>query len=65
MLSNDTTDWAGVPLPFRLDAIGMTGCLLGVDPLIFVTGVADASGAFSLSVPFATPADAVRSTGRE
>jgi hypothetical protein len=58
MLSHEATRWGGQPLPIKLDSAGMPGCVLGVDPLILVGGVANGSGAASLSLPFTLPADA-------
>jgi hypothetical protein len=59
MLAYQASTFAGAPLPIPLDGAGMPGCLLGVDPLLFVGGVADGSGAFSLSIPLALPAEAM------
>lgn len=46
--------WAGVPLPFDLGAIGMTGCTLWTDPVI--TSVV-ATIAASVTAPIALPND--------
>ncbi len=54
LLGADHTRFAGVvPLPYRLDALGMTGCLLGVDPLVSLTVIADGGGAARLTFPYA------------
>lgn len=43
----------GVPsLPFKLDPLGLTGCVLGVDPLVTVATVADGTGTATLNVPY-------------
>jgi len=42
--------WAGVPLPFDLSPIGMTGCSLLVSPDVTITQQTDASGIARLRV---------------
>lgn len=59
LLSTDANATGSILLPFKLDPIGMVGCVLGVDPQIVVAGTADAAGAASLTVPIATPPVAV------
>lgn len=58
MLSASHTYWGPIALPFKLDAIGLNGCLLGVDPQINVGLLTNASGGASLSIPFTPPAEA-------
>lgn len=59
MLSASATFWGGIPLPFKLDPIGLTGCLLSVDPMINIALPTDANGNATLSIPFTAPAEAV------
>ncbi|MAE77397.1 MAG: hypothetical protein CMJ85_11070 [Planctomycetes bacterium] len=54
-LSSNATKWGPIDLPFKLDGLGMKGCLLGVDPQFVLGIVADASGRATLAVPFPTP----------
>ena len=58
MLSANTRTWGGQRLPYALDGLGMTGCVLGVDPQVVVAGIANAAGTSSLSVPLTLPPDA-------
>jgi hypothetical protein len=55
MLAVNATSLGPVPLPLRLDFINMPGCVLGVDPLVNVSGTTSASGTMSLSAPIAFP----------
>ena len=56
MLSANNRRFAGVvPLPLMLDSLGLTGCYLGLDPLIYVASVASASGTDVQSIPFPVP----------
>lgn len=52
LLGIDNTMLSGVlPLPYKLDALGFTGCFLGVDPLITLNVTTDGTGGYFLSVP--------------
>lgn len=55
LLGSSHTVMGTTPLPLKLDAVGLTGCWLGVAPLLTVSGMADASGNFKMSVPIYTP----------
>lgn len=54
-LGIEHTRFGAIPLPFRLDALGMPGCLLAVDPVWVVPVVADGAGAHDLALPAALP----------
>jgi hypothetical protein len=56
MISATTRSWGGQRLPYALDFLGMTGCVLGIDPQIVVAGVATGAGTASLSIPITLPA---------
>jgi hypothetical protein len=58
ILSANATSSGGAALPFKLDVVNMTGCILGVDPQITVAASTGPSGTASITVPFALPADA-------
>lgn len=57
-LAVNTSSWGGLPLPFDLGQLGMTGCVLGVEPLATASTTADAGGNASLSLGMATPTTA-------
>lgn len=44
-----------IPLPLDLTGVGMSGCELGVEPLVFVVLQTDASGRAVLQAPFPYP----------
>lgn len=51
LLGLEATNAGGVPLPYKLDALGMSGCVLGVAPQLVLPGTASAAGGASVSVP--------------
>lgn len=55
LVSSGANASGSILLPFKLDPIGMVGCVLGVDPQIVISGTADGAGATSLSVPITLP----------
>lgn len=57
-ISGNSTSWAGGALPYLLDGLGMTGCLLSVDPQVTVNGATDGAGSYTLNVPLTLPAPA-------
>lgn len=48
-----------IPLPLDLGPLGMTGCLLAIDPWITLGTATDATGAARLSIPLPSPADSL------
>lgn len=60
LLGLDHTRLGGaLALPYKLDALGFTGCFLGVDPLVVLNVVTDGTGGYFLSLPLgAAPASA-------
>ena len=56
LIGIDHTKLGGsLPLPYKLDAFGLTGCYLGVDPLVNVGFTTDASGGYFLTLPISVP----------
>ena len=55
MLGDSSSAWGGVPLPLRLDPLGMTGCSLLANPLLLLP-VLQSSGSGTAS--FVTPGNA-------
>jgi hypothetical protein len=56
MISANNRRFAGaVPLPLLLDSVGMVGCYLGLDPLVYIPSVADGTGSDNQFVPFTVP----------
>ncbi len=41
----------GVSLPFRLDPVGMPGCVLGLEPLVTIAGTSDPAGNWVWTTP--------------
>jgi hypothetical protein len=53
IIAKENVQLGAITFPLDLTPLGLTGCELGVDPLLLVTTVADATGASSVTFPFA------------